>query len=1026
MTRYFQMTFVPHIENGSNFYIWLTNEQGKPVAFPDRNSGESVPGWLGEHSPFRTFPSPASFVSGGQLITVSGAMMTMESAFRLMQDKVLVNRQGEIRPGKTFQWFSQIADALQILLERGHFYPFMYHLERGNHEHCFFCEWMPDGRLITESALFADWLSRLPRLAFSIVDLQDEKVRQWLYLIVIYWTNALVRSFSHDEWVSPESIPYLSEKKAADKELFQRVLNESYPFNHSERPWIVTCDPVEINQLNALEQEMSEWVRPIADHTGGWTEALINYRKTQQQLFFAPETAKITLNPVDPDDLFSKSSIWEYDIAIQGWQNGQPAEWSMERLKRLQSLDKSTWFDDRLRSLRGKVPAEVLRHLSERPYGILSASEVSSLYQDKDKLSAASIKLIFPDDLRIREADHPVEIDLDIRQDTDGQDSLFSLASLINYDWRIAIGDIQLSPAEFTRLVRENQSFIRHGNVWVHLPFDQMMKAYEEMGDTLDFLDKKPSVKNVLQIQAMRRQKRKRMIHVHLNDSLNSYLEHLLRKPSRNIPLPESFKGKLRPYQKKGYTWLATLRHQHVGGCLADDMGLGKTVQTIAYLDYCKTVPDEPLPEGVLQSGPHLIVCPTSLVSNWKHEFQTFSPNLNIYIHHGSGRLHGDPFLDRLAESDVMITSYSIFTKEANNLQSIYWKSVILDEAQAIKNPHAQKTRALRSVRTAHRLVLTGTPIENRLEELWSIMDFLNPGYLGSLEYFRKQFIRPVEKKNSKSRARLLTKIIQPFLLRREKTDKKIIHDLPDKVETKETCYLSKDQASLYQSFVNRLAKNVSATAGIQRRGLILSTLTKLKQVCDHPGLVLEKPEDKKKSGKLDLFFDLLNPLFEQNERVLVFTQYVQMGRLLAREVGNRYPDSTVLFLHGGLSSDQREKLIRQFQNNDSRKTLFILSLKAGGVGINLTAANYVIHYDRWWNPAVEEQATDRAYRIGQNKNVHVYKLICEGTLEERIDQLIERKKGLQKQILGQGEAWLTEMSDREIYDLIKLREGVI
>lgn len=1018
MNRYLQMTFVPHIENGWNFYLWLTDKNGEPLPFA---SGAPAPSWLSERSPYRFFPSQANFVTGSGKITVSGVIMTMSSAFRIMKDGVLKDHSGEILPGKTFQWFSQIAEAIQILLENGHFYPFFYHLERGNHEQCYYCEWMPDAELIVQSGLFADWLSRLPRLALSIADLQDEKVRQWLHLIVIFWTNTLIRYISKDlvneEGIFPEA--------TAVKPSFEQRFSADLPFNNFGKPWIISNDPDQIKKLSILETEMTGWVHPVAAALE-WNKALLSYRTAQQEFYFSPDKALIILEPVDSNDLFSPTSLWDCEIMIRGWQNGQQTERPLRQLQRIQSLRKNSWFDDQLRSLKGRIPADVLQLLGTHSRGYLTSAEVSDLFQCKDVLASTSIDLVFPDGLNIRAASRSVDIDLMISQDDENHDSLFSLASLINYDWRIAIGDIKLSAGDFMRLVRENQSFIRHGNEWIHLPMKQMMKAYEEMGDTMDLFDKKPSVAGALRLQAVRRRKKNRKITVHLDPSLESYLSHLLKKPIKNIPLPEGFKGQLRPYQEKGYAWLAGLRRQHVGGCLADDMGLGKTVQAIAYLDYCKSQPADPLPGDLAFEGPSLIVCPTSLVSNWKHEFHTFSPNLSIYVHHGGSRLQGEALIGRLKQSDVMITSYAIFTKEAPQLGQIYWKSVILDEAQAIKNPHAQKTQALRPVRTAHRLVLTGTPIENRLEELWSIMDFLNPGYLGSLERFRKQFIRPVEKKNNSSKAGQLTKIIQPFLLRREKTDKKIIRDLPDKIETKKTCFLSKDQASLYQSFVNRLAKNVAAAGGIQRKGLILSTLTKLKQVCDHPSLVLDQKNDGKKSGKLQLFFDLLDPLFSNDEKVLVFTQYVQMGKLLLEKVRNRYPDATVLFLHGSLSAEQRENMIRQFQSGGDGKTLFILSLKAGGVGINLTEAGYVIHYDRWWNPAVEEQATDRAYRIGQNRNVHVYKLICEGTLEERIDQLIERKKELQKQILGQSDAWLTEMTDEEIFDLIKLREGVV
>ncbi|TGA97223.1 DEAD/DEAH box helicase [Sporolactobacillus shoreae] len=1023
MNRYLQITFVPHIEKGWNFYIWLTDEEGNNLPFPGDVSGKGpIPEWLGDLSPYRYFRSSAQFAGDAGDFPVSGALMPMNSAFKLMRDRVLDD--GDIRAGRTFQWFGRIADALKVLLENGQFYPFFYHLERGKHEHCYFCEWMPDIQTLDKSGLFADWLGSLPHLSFSISDLQDEKVRQWLYLLIIFWTNTLV----HDTALSV--IPQLENKPAAGlieaNNPSGSVPEKNIPFHSSGEPWVTTANPLKVQEMNQLEREIGDWTHPVSSHNPqALTSALLAFRKARMEQQFSPEQMKIILDPADPDDPFSKDAVWEYETVVEGWKNARRTEWSLEKLQSRSPLGRNSWLEERINRLTGEVPDHILNFLAGKAGRLITSEELSDLFQYRNELGAVSVSLSLPDNLDVKESDDLVAIDLNIRSEDENQRSLFSLSSLINYDWRIAVGDIQLSVSEFRQLVSENQSFIRHEGEWIHLPMKRMVKAFTEMGGVMEIFDKKPSVAGALRLDALTHKKRNKLIKVHLERGLDDYLNHIINKPSKIIPVPEGFSGQLRPYQKKGFTWLANLRHQRVGGCLADDMGLGKTVQAIAYLDHCKTLPAEPVPERMFQ-GPALVICPTSLVANWNHEFRTFSPELDIYTHHGASRLHGQLLEERLRSSDVMVTSYAIFTKESEALKQIYWKSVILDEAQAIKNPHAQKTRAIRTISSAHRLVLTGTPIENRLEELWSIMDFLNPGYLGSLERFRKQFIGPVEKKSSRSKTGELTKIIRPFILRREKTDRRIIQDLPDKFETKKTCFLSKDQASLYQTVVNRLTQSVGTSSGIKRKGMILSALTKLKQVCDHPALVLGKEGEQKKSGKMDLFYDLLEPLFDRNEKVLVFTQYVQMGQQLLQETRKRHPDADVFFLHGSLSAEQREKLIQRFQSGVRKKTLFILSLKAGGVGINLTAAGYVFHYDRWWNPAVEEQATDRAYRIGQERNVHVYKLICEGTLEERIDLLIERKKKLQRQILGQGDGWLTEMSDQEIFDLIKLREGVI
>ncbi|MCQ2009347.1 DEAD/DEAH box helicase [Sporolactobacillus sp. STSJ-5] len=1024
MDRFLQMTFIPHIENSWNFFIWFTDMNGEVLPFPNRSADNAeIPEWLSEASSYPFFPYKAKFIDGKSDADVDGAIMPMAGVFRLIHDGVIREDQKGILPGLTVQWFRQISETIDSLLENGLFYPFFYHLKRGKDEQCYFCQWIPDARVLTDSGLFADWLSRLPRLAFSIDELQDQKVQQWVYLIVIYWLNAMIRSNQKTDLSNQ-----LIELENSDHDSFLNQLKSGSPLTGTDKPWMILHDQQQIEQMDQLEFELAGWVRPVAsEQSGSWEQALLNYKREQTEAYFVPETAKIILKPANADNLFSASSIWDYTIKISGWQNGRLAERSPEETAGPVSLTQENWLSQCFDRIKGQIPESIVSLFKGVADGCISIHELSELYQYEHILADASILVVFPENVAIQDAPS-VTVDLDIHQKKNGNEaSLFSLDSLITYDWRIAIGDIQLSTDEFRQLVRANQPFIYQGNQWIHLPVNQMMKAYEEMEDALSLFDKKPSVSAAMKIEATRRRKRNGRINIHLDSEIGNYLSQLLKKPARSVQLPDAFVGSLRSYQKRGYTWLVNLRRQHVGGCLADDMGLGKTVQAIAYLDYIKQHPEDSLSDSALPKGPALIICPTSLVANWKHECATFSPQLDLYIHHGTDRLRGKSFHARLRACDVVVTSYAIYTKEASEMLGYNWSCVILDEAQAIKNPHAQKTRALRPIQTAHRLVLTGTPIENRLEELWSIMDFLNPGYLGSLERFRTQFIHPIEKKNNRSKGRQLTQMIRPFLLRREKTDKKIIRDLPEKVEAKRICNLTKNQASLYQSIVNRLKKNVAETGGIQRKGLILSTLTKLKQVCDHPSLVSDpSATSDQTSGKLDLLFQILDPLFEQDEKVLLFTQYVKMGKLLLEEVQQKYPDAQVFFLHGSLSAEQRQKMIDNFQNPDHKKTLFILSLKAGGVGINLTEAGYVIHYDRWWNPAVEEQATDRAYRIGQERNVYVYKLICEGTLEERIDQLIERKKSLQKQILSGGESWLTEMSDQELLNLIQLHEGVV
>ncbi len=1003
MDRYLQITFIPHMENDWNFFIWLTDENGDALALSD---AKNVP-WLAKSSSYRTSLSSALFAGETKDYPVSGAIVTMESGYRMIKDGLFAAAGEGIFPGRTIQWFSHIAKTIECLLAGGHFYPYLYHIETAPGKLGFYSHWMPDAHLLTRSGLFAEWLTTLPRLSFDIADIQDENTWQWLHLLIIYWTDALVRGTN--------GIPSSAGQENVN----------GWPFHHSQTPWAMTARADEKKKAMQIERETAEWTAPVAHRQKNWCDALRTFRQEQAGRRFLPSRLQIRLAPGDESQPFSPDTAWTYRTTVAGTRNGIQLVWPVEKLTDHSPLGHNGWLDNLLARLKGGVPQRLLEMVGTRFNGLLGPEALDELFHYRRLLEENHVRLLLPDDLAVGESDEDVTVDLDIASAPGQTASPFSLDSLIRYNWQIAIGDLRLGADEFARLVRRNQTFIRQKGRWYHLPIERMKQTYAQMNRMIEQLGRHPDVAGALRLNALQHDKIRTPVRIHTDQALSDYLRRLLHKPVQVIPVPQQFKGILRPYQQKGLTWLVNLRNRRVGGCLADDMGLGKTVQAIAYLDYCRSLPAEDPPAGLLP-GPALIICPTSLVANWKNECRAFSPALDLYIHHGAQRSIGRVLEERLAHTDVMITSYAIFTKEIASLSHFYWQSVILDEAQAIKNPHAQKTRALHRIRCGHRLALTGTPIENRLEELWSIMDFLNPGYLGNLERFRKQFIRPVEKKSNTLRTQQLTRIIQPFILRREKTDKRIIRDLPEKYEEKQLCHLSKEQASLYQSVVDRLAGEVAGKAGIHRRGLILAALTRLKQVCDHPALITGGSKAATESGKLESFFQLLDPLFRRDEKVLVFTQYVEMGKILLAETKQRYPDAEALFLSGSLSTRRREQLILRFQSSVRRKTLFVLSLKTGGVGINLTEAGYVFHYDRWWNPAVEEQATDRAYRIGQNRDVRVYKLICKGTLEERIDWLIDRKKDLQQRVLGGGDTWLTELSNDEIFDLIKLREGVV
>jgi len=506
---------------------------------------------------------------------------------------------------------------------------------------------------------------------------------------------------------------------------------------------------------------------------------------------------------------------------------------------------------------------------------------------------------------------------------------------------------------------------------------------------------------------------------------LAEWLERL-KQPDRleQLSQPESLHGQLRPYQLYGYSWLHFHRRWRLGACLADDMGLGKTVQTIALL----------LQEKELLGGlptPTLLICPTSVVTNWDREVQRFAPSLSTLVHQGASRLRGEAFFQAAKSVDMVLTSYALARLDAEMMQSIQWLGVILDEAQNIKNPAAKQTQAVRKIPADFRLALTGTPVENRLSELWSIMHFLNPGYLGARERFRSEFALPIERYHDQEALDRLKRLTGPFILRRVKTDPRVIQDLPEKVETKVYCRLTEEQATLYEAVVQDAMRQIEEKEGMERRGLVLSMLMQLKQICNHPVQYLHQlgkdgdagKEMGGRSGKLERLDELLDEILATGDRALIFTQFSEMGQLLAGYLPHTLGVVTQ-FLHGGTPVKLRDQMVRRFQEDEHAPSIFILSLKAGGTGLNLTRANHVFHFDRWWNPAVEDQATDRAFRIGQNRNVQVHKFVTSGTMEEMIDDMIESKKGLAQAVVGSGEQWLTELSTDELHQLVMLRRG--
>jgi SNF2 family DNA or RNA helicase len=495
-----------------------------------------------------------------------------------------------------------------------------------------------------------------------------------------------------------------------------------------------------------------------------------------------------------------------------------------------------------------------------------------------------------------------------------------------------------------------------------------------------------------------------------------------LNDPSQIQPIenPPLLQGTLREYQKRGVAWIEYLERLGLNGCLADDMGLGKTIQVIAALIQEK--------ESLNPQIPTLLIAPTSVLGNWQKEIEKFAPHLRVMLHHGSSRTQDvAKFKTFISEYDVIITLYTLVRKDAKLLQPTIWQRIVIDEAQNIKNPSAEQTKAILKLQADRRLALTGTPVENRLLDLWSIFNFLNPGYLGKETQFRKSFEMPIQKDNDRVQSIVLKKLVQPFILRRLKTDKNIIKDLPDKIEHKQYCNLTKEQASLYEAVVKDVIKQLEDAEGIQRKGLILSTLMKLKQICNHPRQFLQDSSEftAERSHKLQRLGEMMEEITAAGESLLIFTQFTEIGEALQQYLKHQlhYP---TYYLHGGTSRTKREQIIAEFQDPDTEPSAFVLSLKAGGVGITLTKANHVFHFDRWWNPAVEDRATDRAFRIGQQKNVFVHKFVTLGTLEERIDLTIDNKKKMANSIVGADESWLTELDNESFKQLIALNKQAV
>lgn len=660
------------------------------------------------------------------------------------------------------------------------------------------------------------------------------------------------------------------------------------------------------------------------------------------------------------------------------------------------------------------------------------------------------------------------------------QVSQLSMGSLVRFDWKIALGDEQISRAEFDQLVQQKVPLVRIRGQWVELSsrqlklIDTVLQKYDGKQGTLFDALQLGLAGPQLNEEAASEDELAELIGEGLLGPMQAtgwiapQLDALLAGDAarfESVASPVGFDGTLRPYQQVGVSWLVFLRRVGLGALLADDMGLGKTVQMLAALQHWRlegtsgrvggaSAVEDAGEEaaaglagqngaaaservyGVRQSGPTLLVAPTSVVVNWRREAARFTPGLRVMVHQGAGRLRGASFREAALGSDLVLTSYALVHRDRQLFEDLEWSAIVLDEAQAVKNSAAKTSQAIRSLSARFRVALTGTPVENRLSELWSICDFLNPGYLGNYSRFRQRFVVPIERSRDAPSTRKLRRLLAPILLRRTKSDRSIITDLPEKIESTVFCKLTREQAGLYQTVVESSLSQIDNQQGIARKGSVLAAILRLKQICNHPRHYLrDEGEVEGRSGKLTRLSEMLDEILIDQDRALLFTQFTEFGTIVRDYLEQRFQQE-VLFLHGGTPATLRDRMVQQFQAGvgpDGEQLgaaegpqLFVLSLKAGGTGLNLTAANHVFHLDRWWNPAVEDQATDRAFRIGQKRTVQVHKFVCEGTLEERIDAMLEQKKALADSVMTVGEEWITQLSTEQLKDLFELRESAL
>lgn len=914
--------------------------------------------------------------------TVPVVSLSAASAMAVVDDPV-----ADVRYGQSVAHFSDIVDFARELVRRGRVLPALDWDERGP-----LAGWRP----VVQGSDVAVWsalVAALPPVCRAVPGAVDAHVQ--LTSALRAFVDAAMRA------ALPTEVDWLPPRRGRRPK--QVPATEAWLAALTAPDGRFDADP---DELDALAVALAAWDEIGIEEAG---PARATFRLTEVDEVGEPETdggawrLEFSLQSVaDPSLLVSAEQTWDDDGGLRRWL-GRPQELLLAELGRAVRVYPE--LGPGLRTARPSgldLDAEGAYHflstaaplLDEAGFGV----QLPSWWDRRRKLGLSA------------SASTPVD-------GVVASAGRFGRNQLLDFRWELAVGDDTLTDDEIAALAESKAPLIRLRGQWVAVDPEQLRRGME-------FLARHPTgratVPEILALAAAHPDDTAAPLDVttvRADGWLSDLLSGSAAQSLQPLEPPPGFTATLRPYQQRGLSWLAFLSSLGIGSCLADDMGLGKTVQLLA-LEAAQRH-EEP------ETAPTLLLCPMSLVGNWQREAAKFAPALRVYAHHGPARLRGEALREHLGAIDLMVTTYATATRDIDELAEYRWNRVVLDEAQAVKNSLSRGAKAVRRLDAAHRVALTGTPVENRLAELWSIMDFLNPGLLGSASVFRTRYAIPVEKYGQSGPAERLRKVTRPYILRRLKTDPTIIDDLPEKIEIKQYCRLTTEQAALYQSIVDEMMEKIENSDGISRRGNVLAAMAKLKQVCNHPAQLLhDRSAVGVRSGKVIRLEEILEEILAEGDRVLCFTQFTEFAELLVPHLAARFGQD-VAYLHGGTPKKRRDEMVAQFQAGEG-PSIFLLSLKAGGTGLTLTAANHVVHLDRWWNPAVENQATDRAFRIGQKRTVQVRKFICTGTLEEKIDDMIEEKKALADLVVGDGEGWLTELSTRDLRQLFTLSEGAV